>query len=129
MDLRVLYGFINAITMILLLFAGLLVYLFLSNIFFNSSNRGAILTFKILTSVWTFFELALILLLNTIISSAIGGELSAIIGIALGIGPVIMLVCMAVLLILPSDPKEYKYVDRDYDNADVSYSPYVVDEK
>ena len=129
LDLRILYGFINAITMILLLFAGLLVYLFLSNIFFNSSNRGAILTFKILTSVWTFFELALILLLNTIISSAIGGELSAIIGIALGIGPVIMLVCMAVLLILPSDPKEYKYVDRDYDNADVSYSPYVVDEK
>ena len=129
LDLRVLYGFINAITMIVLLFAGLLLYLFISNIFFNSSNRGAILTFKILTSVWVLLDLILVLILNIIISSTMGGEMSVIIGTALGIGPVIMLLCMAVLLILPSNPKEYKYVDRSYDNADVSYSPYVVDEK
>ncbi len=129
LDIRVLFVFIIFVTLMTLVFGGLLLRSILLNIFFNKSNDSSITAYKVLTFMSTVLYTLLFWILSLITASSFNGQLSAFMDASVGAGPILMLICIIALLVFPRNPKEYKYVDRDYDNADVSYAPYVVDKE
>ena len=127
--IRVLYGAVMAVTGLFFLFAGLLLWALLRKSFFDSKRTKMISAFKVFTMICVTADLILAVALKSICEMSLKGDLSSFIEFKLGTGVILMFVCMIVMLAirLKAKKKKVTYMDEDYDNADVSYAPYVLD--
>ena len=96
----------------------------------NADNSRKIKKAKILVAFLVCAEAVLEVILMIVAGSSITSDLSMLVSFGLGIGPVLCIASSVVLLLFKPEPvAQGAYMDDWYDNADVSYAPYVVKNK
>ena len=114
---------------ILLSFAFMLKYS-LQLIWQNADNGGKIKKTKILLAFLVFAEAVLEIILMIVSGFSLPSDLSMLVSFDVGIGPLLCIASSVVLLFFKTEPvAKGAYMDDWYDNADVSYAPYVVRNK
>ncbi len=125
-SIRDMYGVLMAFAGITLLLCGFWLWSLLRRIFFCGTKRRMMNTFKFFTFVSATVILVTSILLTYLAELCLSGDLFYILEFKLGWGVVAMFICMLAAIILRSTMKKQKrYIDVAYDNADVSYAPYV----
>ena len=126
-NIRVLYTAIELFTALTLIFAGVLLWSLLRRGFFSGKRLRMVNFFKVVTLVAVAIDLILLIVMQQTLALSLPNELVYSVDFKLGSGIIIMLVCALLTVTLRlSAKKEVNYVDEDYDNADVSYAPYVL---
>jgi hypothetical protein len=124
-NVSVLYAFIVILTLISTVFAAMLVRSTLKRVLFTSDNDVAIQALKIFNLVTVCIDFILMYIVNKIAEGCIDGELIRFMNVKMGIAPVLMLL-FAIANVCTVGADRGFVSDCDYDNADVSYAPYVV---
>jgi hypothetical protein len=129
-NIRMLYMAIEIFTALTLLFAGALLWNLLRRGFFGAKQLKAVNFFKVLTLIAVGVNLILVIVMQQLLTHCLPTELLYSIVFGMGAGMVMMVICaLSVVVLRLSAKKEVEYVDEDYDNADVSYAPYVLGKK
>jgi len=114
---------------ILISFAFLLKYSFQLT-WQNVDNGSKIKKVKILLAFLVCVEAALEIILMIVAGFSLPSDLSMLVSFGVGFGPLLCIASSVVLLFFKPEPvAKGAYMDDWYDNADVSYAPYVVRNK
>ncbi len=126
--IRVLYFVMELATSLTLLFGGILLLILIKRAFFASRRRRAVNTFKVFTALAVSFSLIVAVVFNIVFQQCLPKATLLYVDLSLGVGIVLMFICMILLVCTRlRAKKDLVYIDEDYDNADVSYAPYVLD--
>ena len=125
-----LYSFIEIVTLLMLAFAGVWLFGVLRRGFFGKTRRFMINLFRILTLVCVCVNFVLVLLVKSMMDMNLQGILLYIIRIGVGQGMLVMFLCALLGVVLRlREKRPIRYADEEYDNAEVSYAPYVIEDK
>jgi hypothetical protein len=124
---KVIYVAVIIITMITLVFIGLLLWSTLRHCFFEIPKFKGMKALKVFTTMSIAVYLIMMIVLNVVVQFCLLLDLSYMVGFSIGLGTIIAPVIMVALLIIRQKSVK-KVINRntDYDNADVSYAPYVL---
>ncbi len=126
-DPRIIYGAVIAVTMITLLFVGFLLWSTVRHCFFETPKFGSMKALKVFSTMSIAAYLVMVIVMNIVIQFCLLLDLSYMLGFSIGIGTIIAAVIMvAILIIRQKSVKKVVNRNTDYDNADVSYAPYVL---
>ena len=126
----VLFGVMMVMSVIVLVFAGLLLYALLGRLFFGQQKRRMLNSFRIFALLAILVDTAFVLVLISTASAYQKGNLRYLLEMKLGIGMILMLAAGVCLLFLRLKEKAaIVYMDTDYDNVDASYAPYVLEQR
>ena len=126
-NVSAIYVAIQAMTYVVLGFIGLLLSLTFSATWYNSGCVGKIRAAKIFLGLSAIALIVLEGVLLVIANMAISGELMYLMSVGLGIGIALMLVCVVgIFTVRVEADVSGSYMDTWYDNADVTYAPYVI---
>ncbi len=126
-DISLIYTAINGVSYALFLICGMLVFRLVSGILYKKSNYGKIKGFKLLSAL-----LSLVLAVLTFAFIIITGiavkhyEYSYVMALKPSFGVIVCAVCAIGLLISLKKKENRKQIEEGYDNADVTYAPYVI---
>lgn len=123
------YGIIAVLTFFVLIFAGLLLWNMLKNVFLQANNGKFIKFLRIITLIFASLDLIFVIVIRGISRMYAYDGMFITIDFSLGIGSVLMITCAVISLFFFINTKKKKHIDNSYDNADVAYSPYVVKNK
>ena len=126
-DPRIIYGAVIAVTIITLLFVGSLLWSTIRHCFFEIPKFGGMKAIKLFTTMAIAAYLIMMIVLNVAVMLCLRLDLSYTVGFSIGIGAVLAPVFMvAILIIRQKSVKKVITRNVEYDNADVSYAPYVL---
>ncbi len=110
-----------------LFFSAFCLYGILRRCFFGIDSLSTVNTFKVFTFITVVINTIIVMSIN-FASSMFLNEMFYRIRIGVGFGAILMLVCAFLALIIPLKVKKQanKSDEKDYDDADVSYAPYIV---
>ena len=128
-DVRESYMFIELITVVILVFAGILLLDAMIKMIFEKTLIRKTKPLKILTLIFSCVNFLLIIFLLCIANLNLYGNLVNVLSFTIGTGTVLMPTAIIAFMVLSLEFKKYVYIEKGYDNADVSYAPYVVDKK
>jgi hypothetical protein len=125
-DVSIIYVIYVSVTAVMLLIVAIASCLILCRNLLSKSTDKAERVMKIIASVCAIAFFAVNATLFGFAFSVLSyRDISAILNFKLGAGPLVIL-ASAILMFFTVRTKEVKMIDFDYDNADVSYAPYVV---
>ncbi len=126
-DVSPLFAVIKITVCVLLFIVSVLIVNILRSFLLGEHRGKAIKRFKILAALLAMAESVLSIVLAVISMLAVSSELSSFISVSFGMGPTLLFISAILLLFMraESDTKS-EYADSWYDNADVTYAPYVV---
>lgn len=126
-DPRIIYRAVITVTMITLLFVGFLLFSTIRHCFFEIPKFRGMKALKVFATIAIAIYLIMMIVLNIVVMLCLRLDLSYAVGFSIGIGAIIAPVIMVALLIIRQKSVK-KVINRntDYDNADVSYAPYVL---
>ena len=130
-DPRVLYTIMIVANFATLIFAGLLLFSLVKRSFFGSMGMGGINTFKIFVALSVVASLVTNAFVLDLADRCLYGEPYYSVEFKTGLGAILMLiltVCTIVLKLKVRKKNKTESTRCVYDDADVSYAPYVVDE-
>ena len=124
-----LYCAIEIVTLLTLAFAGVWLFGILRRGFFGKKRRFMINLFRILTLICVCVNFVLVLLVKSMMDMNLQGILLYIIRFGVGKGMLVMFLCALLGVVLRMREKRpIRYADEEYDNAEVSYAPYVLED-
>ena len=116
--------FVSAAT---LFFAGMLFVCLVRRCFLGLGSIKTINFLKVFMTIAGVAELALAVIFKSVLEEVLYDLSLRYVSIGLGAGVTLMLVCaICIDCVRLSSKEEIEYIDNDYDNADVSYAPYVI---
>ena len=127
MDMRALYLAIPIVTAVTLAFACLLMLALITKVFQNAKSGFFIKLLRIVTLLFAGVDLILAVALVISAYNMTSGIFSLMIAPTVGFGAILMVVAAIATLFLRVESKRVRIIDKGYDNADVSYAPYVLD--
>jgi len=125
-DVRPVFIAIILVSAALLLSLVWLVKRCLREIFFDLPVSSKQSVLKRLTALLALAEFGLMIAVKVIFDQYLFGNIAKMVQINLSVAPILMFVLAVLLLAGSKRTKKYKAIDREYDNPDVSYAPYVV---
>lgn len=125
-DVRPVFIAIILVSAALLLSLVWLVKRCLREIFFDLPVSSKQSVLKRLTALLALAEFGLMIAVKVIFEQYLFGNIVKMVQINLSVAPILMFVLAILLLAGSKRTKKYKAIDREYDNPDVSYAPYVV---
>ena len=120
------YVAIQLVTYLTLLTLAFLLKYSVQALLHNESCAKEIFALKILTGLLALAVSVLNIILFIITYLAVSADLILIISVGFGIGPILCLICAISLFVIKADYGVGEYADDWYDNADVTYAPYVI---
>ena len=124
-DVRFINIALILVNTLLILVAAFTIKATFKNLFFNCENRKKIKTLKILLFILSLAYFGLSTVLVVVGKSSITGNAEYYSEISMGIGPVIA-IALAIWILFTLRSRKISFIDVEYDNADVSYAPYVI---
>jgi hypothetical protein len=127
-DFRVFWGLIFVVTLMTLIVTGILLCNVLTDLLFDKSLIKRAGWLKILNLICIGVNLFLLIFIVCMDNIYLTSKLRPIISFRLGFAMAWMLIAMIIYIVLSFNKKKKESVinmDTDYDNADVSYAPYV----
>jgi len=125
-----LYVFMEIVSVLTLVFGGMWLFLLLRRGFFGKKRRFGLNLFKVLTLICVCLNFIFVLVIKNTLDACLRGNLLYVLRFGIGKGMIVMFVCALLAVILRlREKREVQYVDEEYDNADVSYAPYVLSAK
>lgn len=124
LDVSILYILIHVCASLLLLFVGVLLFKTVRDLFLN---KGEVSTtgLKVVTFIFSLIYFGLCVALSMIVDLNLSGTLFLIMKFSTGFGPILCLL-LSFVLIRTSKKGKNDGARWEYDNPDISYSPYVV---
>lgn len=129
MDVSPFHIAVILITALIFFSAALTVIFSLRNVFFNSVSSAKLNFVKILSFAAAVANSVFLILISQNASGSAVGNLVFIMSCELGIAPILMMLSGLLLVVSIRKPKKLKVIDKEYDNPDVSYAPYVLSDK
>lgn len=127
MNVQLVYGAITAITFLTLISACILLFFLIIKVFQRARSGVLICVFKIVTIVFAVLNAIMAIVLVVLIYSMTTGIFAITLTPLVGFGAVLMVISSVATIFLRVETKRIRLVDKGYDNADVSYAPYVLD--
>ena len=125
-DFSVLHTVIFTLYVAILLFAAFLLWNVLRRTLLGGEASGGIKPLKVLLFLFAIAGAIVVFVYSLMADGCAVGTVGATVDIDLGIGPIFMIIfCVALMLTLDTKAKETN--KGEYDNADVSYAPYVIE--
>lgn len=121
------YIAIAVITALMLVCACIFLWALLVKVFQRARSGALIKVFRVLTLVFAGMDLIASIILAVSSYYTVSGALILMIEPVLGFGSVLMVIAMIATFFFRVDDKQIRVLDKSYDNADVSYAPYVID--
>ncbi len=127
---KMLYLVVELVLALTLFFGGLLFWRLLRGAFFGVQRTKSLSFFKAMTLIGVSVNLVLAIILQYLMALYLPDDLVYYIEFGLGAGVVLAFASILLAVVLRLKKKKpVVYVDEDYDNADVSYAPYVLHAK
>ncbi len=125
------FALMEFVSLLMLVFAGVWLFGILRRGFFGKKRRFMINFFRILTLILVCVNFIFVLFIKSTLDLCLRGELMYVMRFSVGSGMLIMFLCALLGVVLRLHEKRpIVYADEEYDNAEVSYAPYVLtDEK
>ena len=125
-----LYACVGIVSTVLLLVAGLWLYFLIRGGFYGKKHFRALNLCKVLALICVCANFLFALLIKACLDACLQDKLIYMmrIDIAAGIVAMVIFALLATVLRL-RERRVARYVDEDFDNADVSYAPYVLNKK
>lgn len=120
-----LYLALQIVMLINLVLVGLLLFTLGCRHLLSSKCEGMLKFLKITVMLLALTLAVLSIVIAIVADGAVTNELSYVMKVNVGVAPV-LLILSAIALVASMGIKEVVYLDRDYDNPDVSYAPYVI---
>ena len=110
-------------------FSAILILNIAKNIIEKQEYTDTLKRLKILVPLLAVVQAVLGIAVFGISLSAVDPLLTSTVSLGLGIGPIVsLLLAVSVMLFRLTEKRKSPYLDMGYDNADVSYAPYVIDD-
>lgn len=125
-----LYAVMEIVSVLTLLFAGLWLFGVMRRGFFGKKRRRLVNWFKVLTLICVCVNFIFVLIIKSLLDACLQGNLVYLVRFGMGKGIIVMFLCTLFAVVWRLHEKRaVQYADEEYDNADVSYAPYVLLEK
>lgn len=125
--IRAIYLAIQIVFSIMLFLLGLLLWSLLGRAFFGAKRLRAVNLLKTLTMICACVCLGVVITLQVLLGACLSSGMKVFVDFALGGGMIMSFVCILLAVVLRLKKRSHdEYVDDEYDNADVSYAPYVL---
>ena len=125
--IRIMYAVIEMILVLTFLSGGLLIFRLLKGAFFGTDTTKLISLFKSLTVIGSSINLVLVFILRYMMERYMRGSFSHYyIEIGIGMGIILSFAFVLWATVLRLKKKKIAYIDKAYDNPDISYAPYVL---
>lgn len=126
-DVSIIFLIMHISAYVLLTLSALLLLNIARSLFLGEHRRKSIRRLKIFVALFAMVQAVLGIVLTIIAMLAVSPNLSFVMSVDFGLGPVLLFVFALFLLFVRVDSDEQsKYADCWYDNADVTYAPYIV---
>ena len=126
MMIYTLYVFVEIVSLLTLFFGGMWLFAVMRRGFFGKKRLRMLNLFKVLTMICVCLNFIFTLIIKNALDACLRGNLLYMVRFGIGKGMILMFVCALLAVILRlREKRAVQYVDEEYDNADVSYAPYV----
>lgn len=125
-DISLLYGLIFFLAVLQFIFSGALFGRGARNILLGENEIGRDRALRVFVALTAIVQTIVAISILIILKIAINEDLSYVLAVKCGIGPILSIIFAVIMFMTLVRTKSERKIEEGYDNADVSYAPYVL---